>query len=227
LRGQGEKLLEDHFVGDLDLLKIMAEADAEDAQKDLAEQKALKLRFNNGVKALKQLYFNGNPDGTDFTENDYRNGLQDFMNSNNNFLDLDNVEVELKKAQDWEPEILNKRASLVYLANIVDGPTAEVTREEWNRMHPDVKILVQDQKLLVEEPFGFDEQGFTDVVKAQNERFETHLKDIGGANKTTADFVSNSIALANKSVSENLTASAILLLTKSAVVLFAPPISFK
>tara|TARA_A100000171_G_scaffold40557_1_gene40947 strand:+ start:1127 stop:4378 length:3252 start_codon:yes stop_codon:yes gene_type:complete len=207
MRGQGEKLLEDHFVGDLDLLKIMAEADSEDAQKDLAEQKALKLRFNNGVKSLKQLYFNGNEDGSDFTLNDYKNGLQEFMNNNNNFLDLDNVNVELKKAQDWEPDILNKRASLVYLAGIVDGP-GKVTREEWNRMHPDVKILVQDQKLLIEEPFGFDEQNFTDVVKAQNERMETHLKDIGGANKTTADFVTNSIADAVKFSETDLLAKA-------------------
>jgi len=193
MRGQGEKLLEDHFVGDLDLLKIMAEADAEDVAKDVAEQKALKLRFNNGVKALEKLYHTGNPDGSDFTLNDYKNGLQEFMNSNNNFLDLDNVQTLLSQAQAWEPDILNKRASLKYYADIYDTD-GEVTREQWNKMHPDVKILIQDNKHLVEEPFGSDEQGFVEAVKAQNTRAETQLKDIAGANKTTSDFVNNSLA---------------------------------
>ena len=129
------------------------------------------------------------------------------MNNNNNFLDLDNVNVELKKAQDWEPDILNKRASLKYYADIYDTE-GEVTREQWNKMHPDVKILIQDNKHLVEEPFGSDEQGFAEAVKAQNERMETHLKDIGGANKTTADFVTNSIADAVKFSEADLLATA-------------------
>jgi hypothetical protein len=192
MRGQGEKLLEEHFVGDLNLLKIMANADAKDVQKAVQEQKALKLRYSNGVKELKKLYFNGNEDGSDFSLNDYKNGLEEFMAANNNFQDLDNIGNLLKQDQDWTPDILNKRASLKFYADIYDTD-GEVTREQWNKMHPDVKQLIKDNKHLVEAPFGSDEQGFVEAVKAANERVEKHLKDIGGANKTTADFVTNSI----------------------------------
>ena len=192
MRGQGEKTLEEHFVGDLDLDIILANAEQKDVQKATQEQKALKLRYNNGVKELRKLYFNGNEDGSDFSLNDYKNGLEEFMAANNNFQDLDNIETLLKQDQDWTPEILNKRASLKFYADIYDTD-GEVTREQWNKMHPDVKQMVKDNKHLVEEPFGSDEQGFVEAVKAANERVEKHLKDIGGANKTTADFVTNSI----------------------------------
>ena len=192
MRGQGEKTLEEHFVGDLDLDIILANAEQKDVQRANQEQKALKLRYTSGVKELKNLYFNGNEDGSDFSLNDYKNGLEEFMAANNNFLDLDNIEALLKQDQDWTPEILNKRASLKWYADIYDTDE-EVTREQWNRMHPDVKQLIKDNKHLVETPFGSDEQGFVEAVKASNERVEKHLKDIGGANKTTADFVTNSI----------------------------------
>lgn len=192
MRGQGEKLLEEHFVGDLNLLEIIAEADEKDAQKSAAEQKALQLRFNNGVKELRNLYFNGNEDGSEFSLNDYKNGLEEFMAANNNFLDMDNIETKLKQAQDWEPSVLNKQASLKFYADIYDTD-GEVTREQWNKMHPDVKQMIKDNKHLVEVAFGSDEQGFVEAVKIANERVEKHLKDIGGANKTTADFVTNSI----------------------------------
>ena len=192
MRGQGEKTLEEHFVGDLDLDIILANAEQKDVQRANQEQKALKLRYSNGVKELKQLYFNGNEDGSDFSINDYRNGLEEFMAANNNFQDLENIETLLKQDQAWEPEIKNKRESLKWYGDIYDTD-GEVTREQWNRMHPDVKQMIKDNKHLVEAPFGSDEQGFVEAVKASNERVEKHLKDIGGANKTTADFVTNSI----------------------------------
>ena len=62
-----------------------------------------------------------------------------------------------------------------------------------SRLHPSIKALAKKEGKLVEGSWGFDEEGYKEALSSSNERVSKHLKDIAGANKTNADFVTNSV----------------------------------
>ena len=52
------------------------------------------------------------------------------------------------------------------IANIVfiefcDVVKQEITRDEYNRLHPTIKALARKDGILVEGAWGFDEEGYT------------------------------------------------------------------
>ncbi len=199
LPGQGKKLLKDHFVGDFLIDNIIAEAEKIDSQKATAFQTIGKRRWNDGINDLKNKYRNGidhdnNPStpNVDFSLEDYKDGIDAFRAANPDLEALDNYDTLISTAQEWDPIELTEKASLKYY-NQVKVTKQEITRQEYNRLHPTIKALVKKEGTLVENAFGSDEEGFSEAVKAGNERITNKLKDIAGANKTTSDFVTNSV----------------------------------
>lgn len=199
LPGQGEKLLREHFVGDFDIDKIIADAEQQDAQKAQAFQTIGKRRFNDGINELKNKYRNGidhdnNPStpNVDFSLEDYRNGLDEFFAANPDLQSLDNYDTLIKTAREWEPIQLTEKASLTYY-NQIKVVKGEITRDEYNRLHPTIKALVRKDGILVEGAWGFEEEGYKEALSSANDRISKELKDIAGANKTNSDFVTNSV----------------------------------
>jgi len=199
LPGQGEKLLEEHFQNDFDIDKIIADAEQQDAQKAQAFQTIGKRRFNDGVNALKNQYRNGvdhdnNPatPNVDFSLEDYKDGLDDFLAANPDLQSLDNYDTLIETAREWDPIQLTEKASLKYY-NQIKVVKGEITRDEYNRLHPTIKALVKKDGILVEGAWGFDEEGYKEALSDANDRVSKELKDIAGANKTNTDFVTNSV----------------------------------
>ena len=199
LPGQGQKLLREHFVGDFDIDKIIADAEKIDSDKAAAFQTIGKRRFNDGINKLKNNYRNGidhdnNPStpNVDFSLEDYKDGLDEFLAANPDLQSLDNYDTLIETAREWEPIQLTEKASLKYY-NQVKIVKGEITRDEYNRLHPTIKALARKDGILVEGAWGFDEEGFKEALESSNDRLSKELKDIAGANKTNSDFVTNSV----------------------------------
>jgi len=199
LPGQGEKLLKDHFKGDFLIDNIIAEAEQKDAQKAAAFQTIGTRRFKDGIANLKNNYRFGvdhdnNPStpNVDYSLEDYKDGLDDFIAANPDLASLDNYDTLVEDAKNWEPIELSEKASLKYYNQtiLISG---EITRAEYSRLHPSIKALAKKEGKLVEGSWGFDEEGYKEALSSSNERVSKHLKDIAGANKTNADFVTNSV----------------------------------
>ena len=199
LPGQGEKLLKDHFKGDFLIDNIIAAAEKKDSDKAAQFQTIGTRRFKDGIANLKNLYHNGiDHDNNPATPNvgysleDYKNGLDDFLAANPDLRSLDNFQTLLEDARAWEPIELNEKRSLK-LYNAIKITDGKITRTNYNRLHPTIKALVRKEGTLIEGAFGFDEEGFKEALASSNDRITKALKDIAGANKTTSDFVSNSV----------------------------------
>ena len=199
LPGQGEKLLREHFVGDFDIDKIIADAEKIDSDKAAAFQTIGKRRFHDGINELKNKYRNGidhdNNSATpniEFSLEDYKDGIDEFLAANPDFQSLDNYDTLIETAREWDPIQLSEKASLKYY-NQIKVVKQEITRDEYNRLHPTIKALARKDGILVEGAWGFDEEGYTEALSSANDRVSKELKDIAGANKTTSDFVTNSV----------------------------------
>ena len=199
LPGQGEKLLKDHFKGDFLIDNIIAAAEEKDAQKAAQFQTIGTRRFKDGINNLKNNYRHGidhdnNPStpNVDYSLEDYKNGLDDFLAANPDLTSLDNYDTLVTDAKNWEPIELSEKASLKYYNQtiLISG---EITRAEYSRLHPTIKSLARKEGKLVEGSWGFDEEGYKEALSNANDRISKHLKDIAGANKTNADFVTNSV----------------------------------
>jgi hypothetical protein len=199
LPGQGEKLLEEHFKNDFDIDKIIADAEKIDSDKAAAFQTIGKRRFNDGINDLKNKYRNGidhdnNPStpNVDFSLEDYKDGIDEFLAANPDLQSLDNYDTLIETAREWDPIQLTEKASLKYY-NQIKVVKQEITRDEYNRLHPTIKALARKDGILVEGAWGFDEEGYKEALSSANDRVSKELKDIAGANKTNADFVTNSV----------------------------------
>ena len=199
LPGQGEKLLKEHFVGDFDIDKIIADAEKIDSDKAAQFQTIGTRRFKDGINNLKNNYRHGidhdnNPStpNVDYSLEDYKNGLDDFLAANPDLTSLDNYDTLVTDAKSWEPIELSEKASLKYYNQtiLISG---EITRAEYSRLHPTVKALARKEGKLVEGSWGYDEEGYKEALSSANDRISKELKDIAGANKTNADFVTNSV----------------------------------
>jgi len=199
LPGQGEKLLKDHFKGDFLIDNIIAAAEEKDAQKAAQFQTIGTRRFKDGINNLKNNYRHGidhdnNPStpNVDYSLEDYKDGLDDFLAANPDLTSLDNYDTLVTDAKNWEPIELSEKASLKYYNQtiLISG---EITRAEYSRLHPTIKSLARKEGKLVEGSWGFDEEGYKEALSNANDRISKHLKDIAGANKTNADFVTNSV----------------------------------
>ena len=199
LPGQGEKLLEEHFKNDFDIDKIIADAEKIDSDKAAAFQTIGKRRFNDGINKLKNNYRNGidhdnNPStpNVDFSLEDYKDGIDEFLAANPDLQSLDNYDTLIETAREWDPIQLTEKASLKYY-NQIKVVKQEITRDEYNRLHPTIKALARKDGILVEGAWGFDEEGYKEALSSANDRVSKELKDIAGANKTNSDFVTNSV----------------------------------
>lgn len=199
LPGQGEKLLREHFVGDFDIDKIIADAEKIDSDKAAQFQTIGTRRLKDGVAKLKDNYRHGvdhdnNPStpNVDFSLEDYKDGLDDFLAANPDLTSLDNYDTLVEDAKNWQPIELSEKASAKYYNQtiLING---EITRAEYSRLHPTIKAIARKDGKLVEGSWGFDEEGYKEALSSANERVSKHLKDIAGANKTNADFVTNSV----------------------------------
>ena len=199
LPGQGEKLLREHFVGDFDIDKIIADAEKIDSDKAAQFQTIGTRRFKDGIANLKNNYRFGvdhdnNPStpNVDYSLEDYKDGLDEFLASNPDLTSLDNYDTLVEDAKSWEPIELSEKASAKYYNQtiLING---EITRSEYSRLHPSIKAIAKKEGKLVEGSWGFDEEGYKEALSSSNERVSKHLKDIAGANKTNADFVTNSV----------------------------------
>ena len=199
LPGQGEKLLREHFVGDFDIDKIIADAEKIDSDKAAQFQTIGTRRLKDGINKLKNNYRHGvdhdnnsSTPNVDFSLEDYKDGLDDFLAANPDLTSLDNYDTLVKTAKEWEPIELSEKASATYYNQtiLISG---EITRAEYSRLHPTIKAIAKKEGKLVEGSWGFDEEGYKEALSSANERVSKHLKDIAGANKTNADFVTNSV----------------------------------